>query len=578
MGGVLGVMLTACGPANGGHTGPENGPPGAPTAVSAQAGDALALLTWKAPAADGGGPLLYYVVRCNPDCGGALVSAPDVQATVRGLNNGQPYVFSVTAVNEFGESESSVETVLVTPQAGMAIPSPTIPGQPRAVRATAGNGQAFVSWLPPASFGGQALQSYRITASPGGASVTVNAPSSSAVVTGLSNDTAYAFEVVALNASGEGPTIRSGEVRPRSGGLPANWVMGYYVGYQRGLYPVDTVDLSLLTHLAVGRVRPRADGFLITDFDVSATEGPLMARKLTDRAHKAGRKAIMMLGGMGEHDGFVGAASAASRPYFVRNILTTMTELGFDGVDVDWEPINLPPQGNDGQLLLALLDDLRAARPDILITVPVGWVNSNFKMSDADKTFARDLAARVDQMNVMSYVMSGNWGGWQSWHSSALLGEDSHHPTSVSSSVLAYLDAGVPRGRLGMGIGFFGSCWRGVTAPGTPLDDRTVLEQQSDNAMSYANIMTWYYTPDALRWDETAQASYLSFPSAAGPQHCNYVSFEDPRSVSAKGRWAREQALGGTIIWTINQGHLPNAPAGQQDPLLQAVYTSFLAQ
>ena len=96
-----------------------------------------------------------------------------------------------------------------------------------------------------------------------------------------------------------------------------------------------------------------------------------------------------MLGGFGEHQNFVHAASAAQRAYFIRNIIQLMDELGYDGIDVDWEPIILAadiPKGapmppDDGESLLALLEGLRAARPDIILTVPVDWLNSNFPMS-----------------------------------------------------------------------------------------------------------------------------------------------------------------------------------------------------
>ncbi len=32
----------------------------------------------------------------------------------------------------------------------------------------------------------------------------------------------------------------------------------------------------------------------------------------------------------------------------------------------------------------------------------------------------------------------------------------------------------------------------------------------------------------------------------------------------------------GTIVWTINQGYLPDAPAGSRDPLMDALRTTFL--
>ncbi|RYZ36526.1 MAG: glycosyl hydrolase [Myxococcaceae bacterium] len=550
-------------------------PPAAPQQVIAQPGDASALVTWSVPPSDGGSPLMYYVVSCVPECGGALVRVPDTQAMIRGLNNGFTYVFKVAAVNAMGEGQASVETDLVTPLAGMTIPNPTVPGQPRSVVPTAGNGQAYVSWLVPASFGGRPLSYIKVVAEPGGITKTVAAPASGLLIEGLQNGTAYTFSVSIANELGEGPSVRTkAPVTPRPGGAPANWVMGYWVGYQRDLYPVDSVDMSLLTHVVVGRIRPRIDGTLYTDFDVSALEGPLLAKALAQRAHQAGKKALLMLGGMGEYDGFKGATQTVEkRRNFVANIIKVMRELEFDGIDVDWEPILLP---EDGAPLLALLDDLRAADENIIITVPVGWVNSNFALGKVDADFHKELAARVDQMNVMAYKMSGHWGQWESWHSSALFGETHNHPSSVASSVKAFVDAGVPPQRIGVGIGFFGTCWKGVTEPRTPLDGRDVVEEQSDNAMSYANIQTHYFTPEAYRWDKEAKVPYLAFPTAFGPQACNYISYEDIPSVSEKGRWARELGLGGGIIWTLNQGHFREKSAGERDPLLKAVHTAFL--
>lgn len=578
---LLGALLGGCG----GEKADGTGLPGAPSAVSADAADAQALVKWKPPTTDGGNPLMYYVVRCEPACGGAIVAADELQATVRGLNNGFPYLFKVSAVNAKGEGPTSVPSESVTPLAGAEVANPTVPGQPRSVRVTAGNGEAYVSWLQPASFGGRPLRSYRVTAEPGGATVEVDAPAASASLSGLFNGVPYRFRVVATNEVGDGPEVVTSLVQPRAGGAPVSWVSGYYVGYQRALLPAESVDLSGLTHLVVGRFKPGPFGTVSADLDITEYEGPVLAKALAERAHAQGRKALMMLGGFGEHDNFLSATTDASRPILVKNLIKRMDELGYDGIDVDWEPIILaadipagaPAQPDDGAQLLALLDDLRAARPDILLTMPVDWLNSNFGISQARADFMKQLAARVDQLNIMSYKMSGNWGSWESWHSSALLDDAPNRPSSVSSSVRGYLAAGVPAGRLGMGIGFFGTCWQGVTEPRTPLDGRRdVVEGQSDNAMSYTNIMKHYYEAQAYRWDGQARAPYLSFSSAYGPGHCNYISYEDAQSIAAKGRFAREQGLGGTILWTINQGHLPQEAEGHRDPLLDAVKRAFL--
>jgi chitinase len=367
------------------------------------------------------------------------------------------------------------------------------------------------------------------------------------------------------------PSVCTSDCAPTPIGPPTasgRWVNGYYVGYQRALYPEQTIDFATLTHITVARVRPLPNGSITTDFDIDDVNGPVMARNVSSQAHQAGRKAILMLGGAGEHLGFVGAASPANRPTFVRNLLAAMTAFGYDGIDVDWEPMDAADQAP----LLALLRELRAARPGMILTLPVGFVNSN---SPAVGPWYSEAAPLVDQMNLMTYEMAGAWGGWQSWHSSALDDAQPDHPTSIASSVAAYTAAGVPAGKLGIGIPFFGVCWRGVTAARQVLPAGAGI-YAGDNTMTYANILSQYYDAAARGWDAAASVPYLSFSTAKGLEGCNFVSYEDEQSVAAKGAFVKSRGLGGAIIWTINQGHLLTAPTGRRDPLLQATYAAIV--
>jgi chitinase len=341
------------------------------------------------------------------------------------------------------------------------------------------------------------------------------------------------------------------------------------VGYQRSLYPETQVDFSLLTHVFVGPILPTTSGGVLTHFDIDATNGPIMARNLSARAHQFGRKAVLMLGGAGTHAEMVGAASNANRAAFVATLISTMDTLGYDGIDVDWEPIDAV----DRAPLLSLLQELRAARPAMILTIPVGWVNSNFPGS-VDSWYAT-VAGVVDQMNLMTYDMAGPYSGWVTWHSSALLDNQPNHPSSIASSAQLYRNVGVPAAKLGIGIGFFGTCWRGATGPRQTIGSGVSLVA-SDNTMSFTNIMTSYYDAAARRWDDLAKVPYLSFTTAKGPQQCNFVSYDDEQSIGEKGAHVKANGLGGAIIWTIGQGHMPNAPDGSQDPVLKAAYNAIV--
>jgi chitinase len=165
--------------------------------------------------------------------------------------------------------------------------------------------------------------------------------------------------------------------------------------------------------------------------------------------------------------------------------------------------------------------------------------------------------------------MAGPYGGWLSWHTSALSGHKGSTPSSVQSSAARYLAVGVPAAKLGIGLPFYGACWRGPTGPNQSVAGMSIVAE--DNTMSYRNIRT-HYGFAARLWDATAQAAYLSYAAPAGPQGCHFVTYEDEQSIAAKGAYVKGAGLGGAIVWTINQGHL----GAGQDPLLRAAYQAIV--
>jgi chitinase len=347
--------------------------------------------------------------------------------------------------------------------------------------------------------------------------------------------------------------------------VPAHMLMGYYVGYERDLMPPDEIEWDALTHIAVGVALPNQNGTLNLEFDLGPGEGPAFAQDLAQRAHAHGVVPILMVGGADTNDLF--RAAVKHKKVFVKNLVTALQQLGYDGLDIDWEPLGK----RDESPFKALVIALRKALPGAVLTAPVEPTTLTFpKVSKMWKK----VAPLLDRVDLMTYGMEGAYEGWQSWHSSALDGASPTTPTSVEFGVGAFLAAGVPAAKLGVGIGFFGDCWTApVTGPGQDLGGATIAATDSD--MSTRTILDDYYSPGAAHVDPNAHVPYLSFGAPTGPAGCTYITYEDQASIAAKGAWALGQGLGGAIVWTINQGHDPAAQAGQRDALLRSARIAF---
>jgi len=156
-------------------------------------------------------------------------AAGAVSLVVTGLTNGTAYTFTVAAVNSAGTGTASAPSNAVTPAA--------LPGAPRNVQATLGNASASLRWTAPASTGGSPITGYVVAVRSGSQTLRTESlagTATQAVITGLSNGTAYTFTVAAVNVSGTGPASAvSNRVTP--GAVPGAPTLGTVTPANRSL-------------------------------------------------------------------------------------------------------------------------------------------------------------------------------------------------------------------------------------------------------------------------------------------------------------------------------------------------------
>lgn len=247
------------------------------------------------------------------------------------------------------------------------------------------------------------------------------------------------------------------------------------------------------------------------DLDLSRLR-PDLLRRLQTLRRQNGVRVLLTAGGWGHSAGF---APMTNDPAACRRFVITLArfcrENGLDGADMDWEhPQNAAEQRNYANLLT----ETRAVfhRYGLLITAALaGWQN-----------VPPDGLEALDRIHLMAYDHPDRHATFE----------------QAQKDVDQFLRRGVSPGKIVLGVPFYGR-----------------RRAKSDDAMAYADIMR--------RWRP-----------APAVDEVEGMYFNGPTTLARKTRWARENGLGGVMIWEVGQDLPPTDSAS----LLRAVHAAGSAR
>lgn len=257
-------------------------------------------------------------------------------------------------------------------------------------------------------------------------------------------------------------------------------------------------------------------------------------------------KVLLSIGGWTWSSGFAPMASTAQgRQNFARSAVKLIEDIGFDGIDIDWE---YPKGADQAANFVELLSEVRSAldkaertrsyhRPHFLLTIACSAGPQHY-----NEINPAAMDQYLDFWNLMAYDYAGSWDS-TSGHQANLFPSKSNPqstPFNTDQALRYYTSNGVRRDKIVIGMPLYGRAFRQTRGPGTPYNG--VGEGSWENGV-------WDYKKLPLGGcteyvDREAVASWCHDPNTGV-----MVSYDNAEVAAMKADFIKRHGFGGAMWW-----------------------------
>ncbi|MCH5221363.1 MAG: glycosyl hydrolase family 18 [Muribaculaceae bacterium] len=292
---------------------------------------------------------------------------------------------------------------------------------------------------------------------------------------------------------------------------PQSKVVAAYVTARGAVLP----DPTLVTHInyAFGHVNENFDGVKIAN-ETRLHEVAALKEQNPDL------KVLLSIGGWGSGRFSEMVSNDTLRQSFANDCARIVADFNIDGIDIDWEypgssAAGISSSEDDCDNFTLLMRDIRnCIGADKLLTIASA---ASAKFIDFPS-----VLPYIDFVNIMSYDL-----GHAPLHQAALYQSENTPEFTCDWAVKAHVAAGIPVGRLVLGMPFYG---RGpVGTPGAKYKDIQVPENCT------------------VVFDSIAMVPFI-----ADSKGKMIFGFDNPASLAAKCKYIEENGLLGAMYWEYN--------------------------
>ncbi|KAH8688769.1 glycoside hydrolase superfamily [Talaromyces proteolyticus] len=237
--------------------------------------------------------------------------------------------------------------------------------------------------------------------------------------------------------------------------------------------------------------------------------------------------------------------TAQGRQTFAQSALLLIQNLGFDGIDIDWE---YPSDPEHAQAMVLLLEELRttldtysaqyAHGTHLLLSVAAPAGPANYEALNIT-----GMDQYLDMWNIMAYDYAGSWSNYTGDHANVYPSQSNNNstPGHTDGAISYYLSQGVAAKKINFGMPLYGRSFTNTSGLGLPFGgvgsngqgiNYNVLGGPNANITEMADVI----------------ASY-SYDSTNGG---TLTSFDTPNIALLKAQYMLEKGIGGAMYWELS--------------------------
>jgi chitinase len=317
-------------------------------------------------------------------------------------------------------------------------------------------------------------------------------------------------------------------------------VIAYYNGSDRS--QIDSFSVDKLTHIIFSFCHLKGSRLHVDN----ASDTSIIRKLAGLKKRNPDLKVLLSLGGWGGCETCSNVFSTdENRKAFALSVKELSEYFHTDGIDLDWEYPTI--EGYPGHLYQPadkknFTSLVRQLRETLGTQYQISFAAGGFSKYISEAVEWDQLVSQVNYINVMTYDLVNGSSPVTGHHTP--LYSTGQQKESVDNAVQQLMAQGVPLNKIVIGAAFYGRVWQDVP------DSNGGLYQPGKflKSVSYKSFAGQFSADDGFiyHWDETAMAPYLYNAS----RHW-FVTYDDPRSIALKTKYALDRKLGGIMFWQL---------------------------